>query len=79
MLGFDFYNDSSKTQILFIILKVYGRLNKYAICLEKTMKYDVQDEIGTHFMEKVVEEVKAGNTFSFVMDNIDWEEKVHDM
>ena len=43
------------------------------------MKYDVQDEIGTHFMEKVVEEVKAGNTFSFVMDNIDWEEKVHDM
>jgi hypothetical protein len=63
----------------YCLLKVYGRLNKYAICLEKTMKYDVQDEIGTHFMEKVVEEVKAGNTFSFVMDNIDWEEKVHDM
>ena len=43
------------------------------------MKYDVQDEIGTHFLEKVVEEVKAGKTFSFVMDNIDWEEKVHEM
>ncbi len=27
----------------------------------------------------VVEEVKAGKTFSFVMDNIDWEEKVHEL
>ena len=43
------------------------------------MKNIIQDEIGTHFLEKVVEEVKAGKTFSFVLDNIDLEEKVHDM
>ena len=27
----------------------------------------------------MVEQVKAGNTFSFVLDNIDWEVKVHEM
>ena len=43
------------------------------------MKYKIQDEIGTHFMDKVVEQVKAENTFSFVLDNIDWEVKVHEM
>ncbi|XP_028417603.1 uncharacterized protein LOC114542053 [Dendronephthya gigantea] len=59
--------------------EVYERFNKYGICLEKTKKYTIQDEIGTHFLDKVVEEVKAGKTFSFVLDNIDWEEKVHDM
>ena len=30
-------------------------------------------------MDKVVEEVNAGKTFSFVIDNIDWDEKVHEM
>ena len=48
------------------------------MCLEK-MKYAIQDQIGTHFLDKVIQEVKAGKTFSFVLDNIDWEEKVHDM
>ena len=43
------------------------------------MKYAIQDQIGTHFLDKVIQEVKAGKTFSFVLDNIDWEEKVHDM
>lgn len=32
-----------------------------------------------HFLDKVAEEVKAGKTFSFVLDNIDWEERVHEM
>jgi hypothetical protein len=27
----------------------------------------------------VVEQLKAGNIFSFVLDNIDWEVKVHEM
>ena len=30
-------------------------------------------------MDKVVEEVNAGKTFSFVIDNIDWDVKVHEM
>ena len=30
-------------------------------------------------MDKVVEEVNAGKTFSFVVDNIDWDVKVHKM
>ena len=43
------------------------------------MKYTIQEDIGAHFLEKVVEEVKDGKTFSFVIDNIDWEEHVHEM
>ena len=30
-------------------------------------------------MDKVVEEVRAGKTFSFAIDNIDWDVKVHEM
>ena len=30
-------------------------------------------------MDKFVEEVNAGKTFSFVIDNIDWDVKVHEM
>jgi hypothetical protein len=63
----------------YFILKVYERFNKLGICLGKTTKYTIQDEIGSHFMDKVVEEVKAGKTFSFVIDNIDWDVKVHEM
>lgn len=43
------------------------------------MKYTIQDEIGRHFMDKVIEGVKAGKTFSFLLDNIDWDVKVHEM
>ena len=63
----------------FIIISVYERFNKLGICLGKTTKYTILDEIGSHFMDKVVEEVNAGKTFSFVIDNIDWDVKVHEM
>ena len=65
--------------LLYFPIQVYERFNKLGICFEKTMKYKIQDEIGTHFMDKVVEQVKVGNTFSFVLDNIDWEVKAHEM
>ena len=61
------------------ILQVYERFNKFGLCLVKTMKYTIQEDIGAHFLDKVVEEVKDGKTFSFVIDNIDWEEHVHEM
>lgn len=60
-------------------MKVYERFNKYGFCLTKNKKYKIQDEIGMHFLDKVAEEVKVGKTFSFVLDNIDWEERVHEM
>ena len=37
------------------------------------------DEIGKSFLDRAVELVKSGYRFVFVLDNIDWEEKVHDM
>ena len=43
------------------------------------MKYPLLDEIGNHFMDKSVELVKAGHKFVFVLDNIDWTTKVHEM
>lgn len=43
------------------------------------MKYNLLDEIGNHFMDLAVKEVKEGKSFVFVLDNIDWMEKVHDM
>lgn len=43
------------------------------------MKYTIQEEIGNHFLDRAVELLKQGKTFVFVLDNIDWEVKVHDM
>ena len=37
------------------------------------------DGIGTHFLDHAIELVKSGRKFVFVVDNIDWIEKVHDM
>ena len=39
----------------------------------------VLDEIGKHFLEHAVELVKSGKKFVYVVDNVDWEERVHDM
>ena len=55
-----------------------AELNKYGICLEPTKKYKILDDIGTHFLDRAAELVKNGHTFVFVLDNIDWQEKVHD-
>lgn len=54
-------------------------LNKYGFCLEPKMKYNVLNEIGNHFLDRAAELVKAGYRFVYVLDNIDWEEKAHDM
>ena len=39
----------------------------------------VLDEIGKHFLEHAVELVKSGKKFVYVVDNVDWEERAHDM
>ena len=54
-------------------------MNKYGICLSHSNKYTVLDDIGSHFLDHAIELVKAGKKFCYVIDNIDWEEKVHDM
>ena len=54
-------------------------MNKYGICLSHSNKYNVLDDIGSNFLDRAVELVKAGKKFVYVVDNIDWEEKVHDM
>ena len=43
------------------------------------MKYAILDDIGDHFIDRAVQLVKSGYRFVYVLDNIDWEEKAHDM
>ena len=43
------------------------------------MKYTIQDEIGQHFLDHAVELLKQGRKFVLVLDNIDWDVRVHDM
>jgi hypothetical protein len=43
------------------------------------MKYPLLDEIGEHFMDSAVELIKKGHRFVFVLDNVDWTVKVHEM
>ena len=49
----------------------------YAFIQEK--KYMLFDNIGQSFLDRAVELVKSGYRYVFVLDNIDWEEKAHDM
>lgn len=55
------------------------RLNKYGSCLSTWKKHVILDDIGQHFLDHAVHLVKAGKKFVYVVGNIDWEEKVHDM
>ena len=55
------------------------QLNKYEFCLQPNAKYPLLDEIGDHFMDHAVQLVKSGVQFVYVLDNIDWEEKAHDV
>ena len=43
------------------------------------MKYPILDDIGKQFIDHAAELVKSGHKFVYVLDNIDWEEKAHDM
>ena len=58
--------------------KLVDRLHKYGLCLDKTMKYTIQEEIGKHFLDSAIKLVQEGKTFVFVLDNIDWDVRVHD-
>ena len=54
-------------------------MNKYGICTSSSSKYTILHEIGDHFLDHAVELVKEGKKFVLVCDNIDWEERVHNM
>lgn len=43
------------------------------------MKYPILEDIGKHFIDHAAALVKTGHKFVYVLDNIDWEEKAHDM
>ena len=43
------------------------------------MKYNILDDIGNHFVDRAVELLKSGYKLVYILDNIDWEEKAHDM
>ena len=49
------------------------------MCLDPTRKYGILDDIGEEFLGRAAQLVKSGHKFVYVLDNIDWEEKVHDM
>ena len=54
-------------------------MHNYGLCLGKSMKYTIQEEIGNNFLDQAVQLVKQRHRFLFVLDNIHWEVKVHDM
>ena len=54
------------------------QLNKYGVCLDPTKKYTIFDDIWSQFIAKAAEMVRSGHKFVYVLDNIHWEEKVHD-
>ena len=43
------------------------------------MKYTVQEEVRKHFLDHAVQLLKEGKTFVLVLNNIDWDVKVHEM
>ena len=43
------------------------------------MKYTIQEEIWDHFLDHAVELLKQGKKLVLVLDNIDWDVRVHNM
>ena len=54
-------------------------MNKYGLCLDPSRKYSILDDIGKQFIDHAAQLVKSGHKFVYVLDNIDWEEKAHDV
>ena len=52
---------------------------KIWLLLVKVNKYTIQEEIGKHFFDRAAQLLKEGKKFVFVLDNIDWDVKAHDM
>ena len=74
------YQNESDYQCSFIItFKAMQKFQKFGLCLDPSKKYDMLDEIGSHFLDQAVELTRPGGQFCVVLDNIDWEIKVHDM
>ncbi len=61
------------------LCQLITRLHKYGMCLEPKMRYPILEDIGKHFIDRAAVLVKSGHKFVYVLDNIDWEEKAHDM
>ena len=61
------------------IFKAMQRFQKFGLCLDPSKKYDILDEIGSHFLDQEGELTRQGGEFCVVLDNIDWEIKVHDV
>ena len=53
------------------------RFSIYGVLLVPTMKNNIQDDIGNHFLDHAVQRLKAGKKFVLILDNIDWDVKVH--
>ena len=51
------------------------RLNKYGVSMVPAMKSTIQGKK----LDRAVQLVNEGKRFVLVLDNIDWEFKVHDM
>ena len=47
--------------------------------MSKSIKYTIQEEIGKHFLDRASQLLKEGKKCVFVLDNIDWDVKAHDM
>lgn len=47
--------------------------------MQGNLKYTIQEEIGHHFLDRAVELLKQGRKFVLVLDNIDWDVRVHEM
>ena len=60
-------------------LQLIDCLNKYGFCLESSKKYTILEDIGKHYLNQAIELVRTGHRFVYVLDNIDWEEKAHDV
>ena len=65
--------------IYYYLYQLVTHLHKYGMSLEPKMKYPILEDIGKHFIDRAAAFVKSGRKFVYVLDNIDWEEKAHDM
>jgi hypothetical protein len=49
------------------------------VCLDPSRKYSILDDVGKQFIDHAAQLIKSGHKFVYVLDNIDWEEKAHDV
>ena len=64
--------------ILLLLFQVYDELNPLGVCLSYGSMLQIQQQVGKHYEDLLVEQLKCGHSLRFIGDNLNFVSNVQD-